>query len=70
MLQKVLEPSVGSAVAEDLRDAVKVIRHSLLCKFEDKSLAEIEIILVGDHQKIIAVKFVFIQLIEVSISEW
>jgi hypothetical protein len=67
VLQKVFEPAVGPAMAEDPLDAAKVVRHLLLYKFEDKALTQIKVILVGDHDEIVAVEFVFIQLIEDSI---
>ena len=54
-------------MAEDILDAGQVFRHLLLYKFEDKALTQIKLILMGDQDEIVAVEFVFIQLIEDSI---
>jgi hypothetical protein len=39
----------------------------LLHKFGYKRMAQIKIILMGDHEEVVAVEFVFIQLIEDSV---
>jgi len=58
LLQKVFESAIGASITEDLLDAANVVRHLFLYRLEDKPLAQIKVILVGYHDKMITVKYI------------
>jgi hypothetical protein len=65
--QKVLEPPISAPLSEDLPNVLIVARENRFNKFKDKSLAQVEVIPVGNLDADIPIYLFFADLIQIRI---